>query len=84
MKRKLAMLGSAAVAAGVVAGCGGSNGTPPPPSPPPTTGQMLDTAAVLAQAKSASDETEPYAVNDGAVVLTDTSETTEPVMVDGT
>lgn len=87
MKHRMAILGVVAVAAGSMSGCGGGDSgqaaavTPPPPT---VTSQSLDTMQVLAQARQPSETTSPYPVNDGAVVLTDASETTEPVSINGT
>jgi hypothetical protein len=44
---------------------------------------MLDTAQVLALAKQTSETSSPFAVNGGALTLTDTSDTSEPISVDG-
>jgi hypothetical protein len=54
-------------------------GTPAPTPPPMTSGQSLNTAAVLAQARVTSETASPYAVNNGALTLTDTSDTTQPI-----
>ncbi len=62
-------------------------GTPAPPTtgtpapPPMTTGQSLNTAAVLAQARVASETALPYAVNNGLLTITDTSDATGPINV---
>jgi hypothetical protein len=90
VKCRMASLGVAAVAAGSISACGGGGGggnngqamataMPPPPS---VTNQSLDTAQVLAQARQTSETRSPYPVNDGALVLTDSSDTTEPVSID--
>jgi hypothetical protein len=86
----MAILGVAAVAAGSISACGGGGGgggdsgqatsMPPPPS---VTHQSLDTAQVLAQARHTSETSSPYPVNDDALVLTDTRDTTEPVSING-
>jgi len=83
MKTKLAVLSAMGVAATLVTACGHDDHTAmnPPPPPPPTV-QSLDTAAVLALAKMSSETDAPFAVDDGAVVLTDTSETSDPINVD--
>jgi hypothetical protein len=83
MKIKLAGLSAAGVAATLVSACGNDDNTSmnPPPVPPPMT-QSLDTAAVLALAMKSSETAEPFMVDDGAVVLTDTSETTDPISID--
>ena len=90
MKCRMVILGVAAVAAGSISACGGGGGgdsgqamataMPPPPS---VTHQSLDTAQVLAQARHTSETSSPYPVNDDALVLTDTSDTTEPVSING-
>lgn len=90
MKCRMAILGVAAVAAGSISACGGGGGgdsgqamataMPPPPS---VTHQSLDTAQVLAQARHTSETSSPYPVNDDALVLTDTRDTTEPVSING-
>jgi hypothetical protein len=40
---------------------------------------MLDTAQLLVQARQASEAAAPFAVNDGALTLTDTSDSAEAV-----
>jgi hypothetical protein len=83
MKLKILLIVGAAVAAGA-AGCGGSDHTtattPPPVSP---SGRGLVTSQVLSQAQQPSETAEPYPVNDGAITLIDTNETSEPVSVNG-
>ena len=86
MKHRMAILGVAAIAAGSISACGGDNGqavaaTPPPPAR--VANQSLDTAQVLAQARHPSETSTPYLVNDGALVLTDTSDSTEPMSING-
>jgi hypothetical protein len=85
VKQKIAILAVAALAAGSISACGGGNGQaavmPPPTS---VTSQSLDAVQVLAQARQASETSSPYSVNDGALVLTDTSDTSEPISVNGT
>ena len=83
MKHKMAILGVAAITAGSISACGGDNGQATAMSPPPIVNQSLDTAQVLVQARQTSEISSPYAVNDGALVLTDTSDTTEPVSING-
>jgi hypothetical protein len=85
MKYRMAIVGAAAVAAGSISACGGGGGgqaaaTTPPPG---LTSQSMDTAQVLAQAWQSSETSSPYPVNGGALVLTDTSDATEPVSVNG-
>jgi len=47
------------------------------------TRMSLDTAQVLAQARETSETSQPYAVNDGAMSLTDTSDTSAPLGING-
>lgn len=85
MKHRMAILGAAAIAAGSISACGGDNGqTAAVPPPARVTIQSLDTAQVLAQARHTSETSSPYSVNDGALVLTDTSDTAEPISISGT
>lgn len=85
MKTKLAIMTSVGLAAGLLGGCGSqsgqsmSGGTPPSVS----TSQALDTAKVLAQAQMPMETATPYAVDGGMLMLTDTSETSEPISIDG-
>jgi hypothetical protein len=83
MKRKKALIGAAAVAAASLAGCGGNSSgsaSVPPPAVLPT---QLDTAQVLVVAQSTSEVASPLAVNDGAVMFTDTSDSSEAVNING-
>lgn len=85
MKTKLATLSAVGVTATLITACGHDDNmtmSSQPPPPPPPTMQSLDTAAVLAMAKVSSEISDPITVNDGMVVLTDTSETTDPISVD--
>lgn len=83
MKNPRLIVGSSSVLL-LVASCGGHDhmAQNPPPPPGPTT-QSLSTAEVLAQARQPTETTEPYVVDDGALTLTDTSDGTEPVSVNG-
>jgi hypothetical protein len=85
VKHRMAILGVAAVAVGSISACGSGEGQatamPPPQS---VTNQSLDTAQVLVQARQASETGSPHPVNDGALVLTDTSDTTDPISINGT
>jgi hypothetical protein len=82
----------AAIVIAGAAGCGGSGAlsaamapgataAAPPPQPQVHT-QSLDTAQVLEQARSVSNTASPYAVDDGALKLTDTSDSSDPIAVD--
>jgi hypothetical protein len=86
VKHRMAILGVVAVAAGSISACGGGDsGQAAAVAPPPAsvTSQSLDTMQVLAQARQPSETASPYPVNGGALVLTDTSDTTEPVNING-
>jgi hypothetical protein len=80
MKAKIIIPLIGVVAGSLMSACGGRGTAGPPTSqnPPP---QMLDTAEVLAQARVSSETSEPYAADDGALTLTDTSESSEPINV---
>jgi hypothetical protein len=73
---------------GSVAGCGGSGASMAPsatattqsPAPQAHT-QSLDTGQLLEQARQVSETADPYAVNDGVLKLTDTSDETDPILV---
>lgn len=83
MNHRIAILGVAAITVGSMSACGGDNGQAAMP-PPSMTSQALDTAQVLAQARHTSDTSSPYPVDDGALVLTDASDTTDPMSINGT
>jgi hypothetical protein len=85
MKRKIAMMTSVGLAAGLVSGCGGGNsgqagGAGSGSSTPPTSVSLM-TVDVLTLAQKTSETAAPFAVDGGAVLLTDTSETSEPINV---
>jgi hypothetical protein len=87
VKHRMAILGVAAIAAGSISACGGDNGQAVAVAAPPparVANQSLDTAQVLAQARHTSETSTPYPVNGGALVLTDTSDTAEPMSINGT
>ena len=96
MKTFGAIVGASACAAILLSACGGGDSSSAPPAPASTassastasttsmaTGMSLDTAQVLAQARETSETAAPYAVNDGAMRLTDTSDTSEPLGING-
>ena len=85
MKHRLVRFGLAAVLVGSLSACsdGGSAAVSMAP-PAPGTSQGLDTAQVRAEARAHSETTDPYAVNSGAVYLTDTLDTTDPAVITGT
>lgn len=72
------LLLAAAASAGVLAGCHDDRHGP---AGPPQSAQALDTAQALKIAQQASETTSPFTVDDGAVRFTDTSETSQPIMV---
>jgi hypothetical protein len=90
MKRNIALVTGVGVALGLLGGCGGSDNGPPvssgssgssgPGNSTPTQ-QKLDSQAVLAQAKMTSETSSPYIIDDGLLVLTDTSDTTTPISI---
>jgi hypothetical protein len=92
MKLRFTRFAIAAAAVGSISACGDGGGSPgssaaatPTPSPPSASTTMeLDTAQVLAQARQTSETSDPYLVNNRAVVLTDTSEITDPMGINGT
>lgn len=91
MNRKATLIGVASVVAGVLAACGhddhNSTATtmPTPPTPPTSTTINVTTAELLAHyATHPSETASPVAVNAGAFNITDTSETTTPISIDGT
>jgi hypothetical protein len=75
------ILGIAAIAAALISACGGDGGAgvATTPSAADITTQSLDTAQMLAQARETSETSVPFPVNKGELVLTDTSDTTEPL-----
>jgi|HubBroStandDraft_1064217.scaffolds.fasta_scaffold2615315_1 hypothetical protein len=80
MKAKIIIPLLSVVAGSLMSACGGDGGGSPSASQSPQP-QALDTAEVLAEARVTSETSEPYAVDDGALTLTDTSETSEPINV---
>lgn len=80
MQRKIMVLGAAALAAASLSACGDhSSSSTSTPTQPIT--QELDTNSVLALAQKTSESSQPIAVDNNALVLTDTSDTTEPISV---
>ena len=78
MKHNIAVIATAALVVAAVTACHdhGSSGSSEPTGP-----QSLDTAQVLDQARHTTETGSPYAVNDGLLTLTDTSDTSEPISV---
>jgi hypothetical protein len=86
MNRNRYAIGAAALATIILASCGGSDGdsgNASTGSSTTSTTSSFDTADVWAQALQKSETTEPYALNNGAVVLSDTSDTTQPISITG-
>jgi hypothetical protein len=81
MKHRIVIFGTAAICSTLISACGGDGGArvATAPSVPNITTQSLDTAQVLAQARETSETSVPFPVNKGELVLTDTSDTTEPL-----
>ena len=100
MKYRIAKTVTAfAVAAAALSGCGGgdagmSAGTSAPsaatstpaaaPASAASTMQSIDTEQVLEQARQSSETESPYAVDGGMLRITGTSDTAEPLGIDGT
>jgi hypothetical protein len=85
MKPRIVVI-SATLAVASLSACGGHSepaGSPTPPSPPMSQQQSLDTEGVADLARSTSETGTAFAVNEGALRITDTSETTEPVSLNG-
>jgi hypothetical protein len=82
MKRTLVVIGAAAITAAALAACGHDHGPSGTVTPPPTS-QALSTIQVYGLAIHPSEVSAPIAVNDGAVTITDTSETSAPISVNG-
>jgi hypothetical protein len=86
MNRNRYAIGAAALATIILASCGGSDGASGNASTgtsTTSTTSSFDTADVWAQALQKSETTEPYALNNGAVVFSDTSDTTQPISITG-
>ena len=89
MKRRASLIGVATVVAGILAACGhddnNSGMTTTPPTPPSSTAINVTTAELLANyATQPSETASPVVVNGGVFTITDTSDTTRPISVDGT
>jgi hypothetical protein len=80
MKLKHSFLLCAAISALSIAACSDSQKTAAPQ--PPVT-QSLDSAQVLALARSSSETSAPFQVDYGLVTFSDTSETSAPIAVNG-
>ncbi len=93
MKRKLAIMASVGLAAGIIGGCDGhgdgdvvaGNQSSPttPAAPAAPVSQSLDTAQVLALAQKPSQTDAPFAVDSRLLTLNDTSDSSTPITVNG-
>jgi hypothetical protein len=86
MKRKAVVIGVTAVVASILAACGHDHSdegsTPPPSTVPPVTSIQDTSANILTNyATKPSETAAPFAVNGGAFVITDTSDSTLPFAV---
>jgi hypothetical protein len=88
VKRRSMGFPAAVIVVGTLAGCGGGSDMPEAAggsaaqSPQPQVHvQSLDTLQLLEQAREVSNTTDPYLVNGGALRLTDTSDSSDPVLV---
>lgn len=92
MRTRIAILCLAGVAAAALTACGGDGAAPAMSIGGVTTGpaaqapaaQAVDTAQALAQARHSSETASPYSVDGGALMLTDTADTTEALDINGT
>ena len=91
MKRNGIRIAVVAIVIGTVAGCddesamsgasaAGSTAQSPAPQPQ-MHAQSLDTLQLLEQARQVSNTADPYLVNGGALRLTDTSDSSDPILV---
>ena len=78
MKLNIALIVAAAIAAAALSACGGDNSQASMPA-----SQQLDTAQVLALAQKTSEVSTPIVVDGGMLTLTDTSDTTDAISVNG-
>jgi hypothetical protein len=86
MKRKSVVIGVAAAVAGILSACGHDHSDNSPPVTPPqtstnvtvTTGELL-----TGYAEKPSETSPPILVNSGVFTLSDTSEATNPITVNG-
>ncbi|HEY0341502.1 MAG TPA: hypothetical protein VGC34_11900 [Steroidobacteraceae bacterium] len=86
MKRKSVVIGVAAAVAGILSACGHDHdgGSPPTPPPPANTNISVTTSELLTgYAEKPSETAQPLAVNGGAFTITDTSDNSAPLSVNG-
>lgn len=82
MKSSNAIVLTLALSGGLVTACGDHSMAAAPP--PTVTVQMLDTAQVLSLAQKPSETADPFVVVAGNLVMTDTSENSEPININAT
>jgi hypothetical protein len=78
MNAKRLLWGAVGLSVSLLAACHDDHGGAPPPA---SSVKSLDTAQVLTLAGTPSETGTPFNVNDGALVLNDTSETTYPLII---
>ena len=86
MKRKTVVIGVAAAVAGILSACGHdhSGGSPPVTPPPTSTNVNVTTTELLTgYAEKPAETASPILVNGGVFTISDTSETTNPISVNG-
>ena len=86
MKRKTVVIGVAVAVAGILSACGSdhSGGSPPVTPPPASTNVSVTTSELLTgYAEKPSETASPILVNAGIFTISDTSETTNPITVNG-
>ncbi len=81
--KKRAVLTAAVLTAAGMSACGDSgHDTASQPAPPVPQQQNLNTAQVLALAQKPSETATPFTVNAGMLELSDTRETSDPIVID--
>jgi hypothetical protein len=84
MKRNTVAIAVAAAVAGILSACGHDHSDGSPPTPPPNAGINVTTSGLLTDyAQKPSETGSPTAVNGGMFTITDTSDTSNPVTVNG-
>jgi hypothetical protein len=86
MKRKTVVIGVASAVAVILSACGNdhSGGSPPVTPPPTSTNVSVTTSELLTgYAEKPSETASPILVNGSMFTISDTSETTNPISVNG-
>ena len=87
MNARIMGIASLGLSLSLLGGCGGNGGQGTTAATPPSgmgpTSTQIDTMEVLSQARQVSETAAAYAVNDGALQFTDTSDMSEPISVGG-